>query len=190
MLNLVDRRGWRAPEGPNEFPTRGDRSGEPPLEVVTHRGKVYLRPQGPHAGALEEVGPAWSVGDWLRAGLTALVVLVLLVYAARSFTVLFTETFEAASRALPAGSLTAPRADAVQALARERDRRREALAGYDRHIAGTKGDPPLQAAWLDLKRREVEAVEQLERHLGRLRRSHPPPATADQRPLVPERSRR
>ena len=66
------------------------------------------------------------------------------------------------------------RGNALAALGRPE----EALAGYDRSIADAAGSPRVEAAWRDLRRREVEALEQLERHLARVRTSRPPPASA------------
>jgi hypothetical protein len=51
-------------------------------------------------------------------------------------------------------------------LARERDGRREALARYDRRIAAAAGDASLQDLWRDLKRRDLEEVQLLDRRLA------------------------
>jgi hypothetical protein len=68
-------------------------------------------------------------------------------------------------RTLLEGSMTAPTTDMPRVLARERDGRRQALARYDRQIAAAAGDAPLQALWRDLKRRDLEALQLLDRHL-------------------------
>ena len=74
-------------------------------------------------------------------------------------------TRSAGRRALLEGSMTAPAGDMSRVLARERDGRREALARYDRQIAAAAGDSSLQALWRDLKRRDLEEVQLLDRHL-------------------------
>ena len=62
--------------------------------------------------------------------------------------------------------MTAPAGDMSRVLARERDGRREALARYDRRIAAAAGDSSLQALWRDLKRRDLEEVQLLDRRLA------------------------
>lgn len=142
-----------------------------PLIVVTREGKVSLLPSG--RPAVAPAGP--EAAPCVLGGVRAAVVLVSLLFgtafAARAFMVVFSASYEAASRALPAGSLASPRRDAAHAPARERARRREALMGYDRQIADAAGDPRTHAARHELDRREVEAVEGVERHLTRIRHS-------------------
>ena len=72
----------------------------------------------------------------------------------------------AGRRALLEGSMTAPAGDMARVLTRERDGRREAVARYDRRIAAAAGDSSSQALWRDLKRRDLEEVQLLDRQLA------------------------
>ena len=104
--------------------------------------------------------------DGLRAVLIGVLLLVVVAEAIRQFGSL--DVVRAASRrALPVGSMTAPAGDMTGVLARERDGRREAAARYDRRIAAAAGDASAQAFWLDLKRRDLEEVQLLDRQLAR-----------------------
>ncbi len=169
MRNLIDRRGWREWTGPNELQFGGDRVGETPVEIATSQGNVFLFPHRAPQRAPEKVGNVSSSDDRLRPVLIGLLLLAGMVLTARARMTVFSAPVGASSRALSEGSLMVLHADPVQTLVHERDRRREALDGYDRHIAGTAGNPTLQAAWRDLEQRENEALERLERDLGRLR---------------------
>ena len=109
-----------------------------------------------------------SRGDRLRSllrGLRSVVIAVLalavVAEAIRQLGSLDAARF-AGRRALLVGSMTAPAGD----LPRERDSRREALARYDRQIAASAGDPSLQALWRDLKLRDLEEVQLLDRRLA------------------------
>jgi hypothetical protein len=62
--------------------------------------------------------------------------------------------------------MTTPAVDMGRVLTRERDVRREALARYDRQIAAEAGDASVQALWRELKRRDLEEVQLLERRLA------------------------
>ncbi len=155
----------------NDRETMCVRLDEPPSEV--HQGRTNLRPYGPTLGTPAKLEPTGSAAIGIRAGFLILLLLIGMLVATRAFMTVFVATVQATSRALPMGSLTAPRRDAAHAaLVRELDRRREALVVYDRQIAVTVGDPLLQAAWRNLKQGEVEAVKQLERRLNQIHQAH------------------
>lgn len=167
MPRLVDRRGDR----PDVFRPADFRPGKTRVEVVRHRGELHLRPIGPVA-AEEGVAHTLPGNGQRRARLTGMTLLAGTMVA----TLAGSAVFETASWALPEGSLTAPLSNAVQALAREQDRRRAALTDYDHLITSAAADPALQAAWRDLRRDEAETVARLGKHLETIRRR--PSATA------------
>jgi hypothetical protein len=100
----------------------------------------------------------------LRSVVIAVLALALVVEAIRQLGSL-NAARSAGRRALLEGSMTAPAGDMSRVLARERDGRREAVARYDRQFADAVGDASLQALWRDLKRRDLEEVQLLDRHL-------------------------
>ena len=125
------------------------------------------------ARAADGAAPEGSPGDRVRSllrGLRAVVIAVLaLAVVAEAIRQLgsLDATRSAGRRALLVGSMTVPAGDMSRVLARERDGRREALARYDRRIAAAAGDSSLQDLWRDLKRRDLEEVQLLERRLSR-----------------------
>ena len=125
------------------------------------------------ARAADGAAPGRSPGDQVRSLLRGLrsVVIALLALAVIAEAIRQLGSLDAARsagrRALLEGSMTAPAGDWSRVLARERDGRREAVARYDRRIAAAAGDPSLQALWRDLKRRDLEEVQLLERHLSK-----------------------
>ena len=72
----------------------------------------------------------------------------------------------AGRRATPGREHDGPGRDTARVLARERDGRREAMARYDRQIEAAAGDASSQALWRDLKRRDLEEVQLLDRQLA------------------------
>ena len=101
----------------------------------------------------------------LRSVVIAVLALAVVAEAIRQLGSLDAARF-AGRRALLEGSLTAPAGDLSRVLTRERDGRREAVARYDRRIAAAAGDPSLQLLWRDLKRRDLEEVQLLDRRLA------------------------
>jgi hypothetical protein len=116
--------------------------------------------------------PERTPGERLRAMLggvrsvviTALV-LVVVAEAVRQFGSLGAVR-SAGKGALLVGSMTAPAEDMARVLGRERDARREAVSRYDRQIAAAGGDASARALWSELKRRDMEEVQLLDRRLA------------------------
>ena len=156
--------------------------------VCQHCGRVFRVTEAGDV-AVVEVAPvadgaatSRSPGARLRAmlgGLRSVTIVVLAlgaVFAATRLLMGPDPTSAAGRRPLLEGSLTAPAEDMARVLARERDRRREALARYDRHLAAAAGDASAQALWRDLKRRDSEEVQLLDRHLAEAARASRAPA--------------
>jgi hypothetical protein len=134
------------------------------------------------ARAADGAAPGRSPGVRLRAMLgelwPSMIVWVALaaVVAAACLVTSLNSAYVAGRRPLLEGSMTAPAEDMARVLARERDRRREALARYDSYLAAAAGDASLQALWYDLKRRDSEEVRLLEHRLAEKARDARTPA--------------
>ncbi len=116
--------------------------------------------------------PVRAPGERLRAMLggirsvvIAALVLVVVAEAVRQFGSLGAAR-SAGKGSLLVGSMTAPAEDITRVLGRERDARREAVSRYDRQIAAAVDDAPVRALWGELKRRDMEEVQLLDRRLA------------------------
>ncbi|QDV37629.1 hypothetical protein [Tautonia plasticadhaerens] len=123
MHDLFDRRTRRVATGLVERRPEGGT----PVEVVMHRGKAYLRSVGGTGPASKAAWAQQPEIGYLAPLAIGSALLAVVVVATLAFMAAFAATFEAATRALPEGGLTAPRPDAAGALEIEGDRRREAL---------------------------------------------------------------
>jgi hypothetical protein len=173
MIKSVDRQACRG--GFRPIRLQGDgRPDRAVLGVVIGRDEHGPRP----AGAAD-----WSAGERLRAALAGLLLLIAAVLAARAAVVVFSPAFSAAARAIPEGTIgVTDEGGLFLALASERDRMGAALVAHDGQIAMAGAGPGPRAAWDDLGWREAAALEQLERDLEQIRRSHPPTGPAGRAP--------
>lgn len=157
MHNLFDRRGERQVR----HRPKDCSPSETPVGVNMPRSNRSLLPQQRSVKGVKLDEAQLRKGGNFRPLLIGAALLTSMIVATGVFMTAFSATFEAVTRAIPGNGLSTPHTNAIRALVRERDRRRAALASYDRQIAATESDPKLQEAWCALKQHEAKMVERL-----------------------------
>ena len=140
-------------------------SERPPIVLGTILGTPIHTAFAPSGATADAAGPAEAPAPSRR----------LRAFGSTPLAILACVSVLAATRLL---MLLATTGAAPGDLAQERARRLEVVRHVDRHIARTAGDASAQALWVELKRRDLEAVRLLERALATTPRPTAPVARA------------